>query len=172
MGRTYLWGSWDFRIGAIAGLSVGLLAEFDKAINGQATTILVTDVLLNGALLAVVLGALTILMTLFDGHFRYVVNETRGGVAGAMQPYLSVALVGAVAATVAIVGAAIWPALPHWGQSTSYGIVTLLTVWTVIGTYQLVSLTLFFGGQRAGLLDDIDDVKQLIRERQHERISA
>lgn len=66
-----------------------------------------------------------------------------------------------------------WPSLPHGLRATTLGVVTLLIVWALVGTYQLVTLTVFFGTERSRLMDGVAQARALLeRRRQQERRSA
>jgi len=157
--------SWDFAVGMTVGLVVGLVSEFAKHVQDQGVLVLVTYALLGAALLAVVLAALAILVTLFADYFRQVVQGVTGGIDEAMLPYKIVAFIGGAGATVAMVGAIVWPALSHSARAAWLGAVTLLVVWAVAGTYQLVTLTIFFGAKRADLLEGVDAAGALLEQR-------
>lgn len=155
----------DIYAGTTAGLLVGCVSEFGTHVQDQGILVLVTYALLGAALLAVVLGALAILVTFFDDHFRQVVAHTEGGVGAAMLPYKVVAFVGGTGATIAMIGAIVWPSLPHYARASLLGVVTLLIVWAVYGTYQLVGLTVFFGAERSKLMEGITSARAMLEQR-------
>lgn len=164
--------SWDFRLGTAAGLAVALFGEFKTGVLENAVVILVTDVLLGAALLAVVLAALAILVTFFDDYFRKVIEVTTGGVQALLLSYQIVAVVGGAAAATGVFGATLWPVLPHWLKATTLGVVTQTTIWAVVGTYQLVGLTIFLGRERSRLMEGVEAAEGLLSQRRHQRKSA
>lgn len=155
----------DSILGAAAGLLVGLVSEYGRHVQDNGVLVLVTLALLGAGLLAIVLAALAILVTFFDDHFRQVIAEAPGGVDAAMLPYKTVALLGALGAAVATVGAIVWSSAPHWLRATMLGIVSLALVWAVVGTYQLVWLTVFFGTERSKLMEGIARARGSLEQR-------
>jgi hypothetical protein len=159
-----LW-SWDLQIGMVAFAITAALAAASDRVRGGAVTILIAESALGVGLLAVVLGALAVLVTFFDDYYRQILSRAPHGVRGAMVPYQIVAFSGGLAAGVGFVTALAWPVLPGVAAAVLLGLTTGLVVWATAGTVQLVNLTIFHGEQRAKLLEAVEDVRSAVRRR-------
>jgi hypothetical protein len=144
-------------------------AAVGKHVLDSASTVLTTEVLLGGGLLAVVLAALAILTTFFDEAYRAALRKAPGGFAYAVRPFKVVAWAGAASATIGIVVLILWTTFGKTGQAVALGVVSGFTVWAVAGTWQLVSATTFHGAKRAELLE-LERVKEFFER--HSKRSA
>jgi hypothetical protein len=154
----------DLASGCVAGIGSGFAAAYGAHTLDNATTVLTTEVLLGGGLLAVVLAALTLLATFLDGEYRAALGQARGGFRGAMLPFKVVAFAGAFAAITGVLAIALWGTLPRLLQDAAFGLVSGATVWAVVGTLWLVLDTTFHGTRRAELLET-DRLKAMFERR-------
>ncbi len=159
----------DFWLGLAAGLAVGLGAQLHPGFMRGVVAVILTDVVLDAGILAVVLGSLAILFTFFEDSFRLVLESVSGGIPAAMRPYKIVAAVAGGASAIGITVATLWPVLPHSLRAASVGLITFGTVWALVGTYQLVGLTIFFGSERSKHLSGVEKAKELLQRRQEQR---
>jgi uncharacterized membrane protein len=84
-------------------------------------------------------------------------------------PYASVAVVAAFAVCISLIGASLSPAFPSWLDALVLASAIGSTVWAVVGTVQLVFLTIFHGVQRASLHESIKETAELLKQRQAKR---
>lgn len=154
----------------VAGASLAA-TYFYPSLLADAVTILVTETLLGAGVLAVVLAALSVLVTFFDDHYRQVLDKVPGGLAGAMYPYRVVAAVGGLATAAGVVAALLWSPASDWQRSVLLSVPTGFSTWALVGTYGLVVMTLRHGLSRAELLRGIDEMKVKLAERKR-RLSA
>lgn len=138
---------------------MSVLAGASERVRDEAVTVLIAESALGAGLLAVVLAALAILVVFFDDYYRQILTAVPGGVAGAMLPYQTVAVVGAATAAIGLVTAVAWPTIPAFAQALLLGLTTWLLVWAAVGTVHLVNLTVFHGLQRARLLEAIHEAR-------------
>lgn len=144
--------SWDFYLGAGAGVLSALAAGASPAVRTVSVGVLAGEAALGIALLAVALTALAILTGLLNDQFLHVLEVTPGGVAAALRPYRIIATVGALTTLMSMTGiiltaVAAWPIV-----ALVIALSTGLAVWGIWGTVELVGLTAFFGVNRARLL--------------------
>jgi hypothetical protein len=157
--------AWDFIVGFGAFDLVCVVAGTQASVRQSGVTVLFAEMALGAALLAVVLGALAILVTFFDEHYRQVLAAADNGMRGAMLPYQTVATVAGLATLTSLGTAVIWPALPWWAQTALWGVATWFVVWALVGTVQIVNITAFHGDQRGRLLEAISQARGILEHR-------
>jgi hypothetical protein len=165
--RYTRWGSIvlsiDFILGVPAGTAVGLLPAMNKAVSGNAITILIA---FGGALVAmaaVVVAVKTIFVTLLSPEYTAALERVRGGVKGAARPFIIVAWVCIVGALVSFAAALAWPALPAhswWLRWLTFSFPAALAGWGLLGSAQLVTLGAFHLEQRSALLNAIEEFRR------------
>ena len=149
----------DARLAAVTFAGTTILAYQNGDVRSEAVPILITAAALGAGFLAVVLAALAILVTFFDEGYRKILANTPRGIAGAMMPYKTVAVIGGATGGVALIGATAWPALTPASQAGVIGVTLGLLVWAGAGTLQLVDTTIFHGVQRAKLLEALAEYR-------------
>jgi hypothetical protein len=155
----------DFAVGVAGGTATAWAAWSYPKMLDNAGTVLITEAVLGAGVLGVVLAALAVLVTFFDDHYRRILTAVPGGVPGALFPYRITAGVGACAALLAGGVLLAWPELSAHTKAVTFGIATGFTAWAIVGTYQLVTLTLFHGVKRADLLAALDEGRKLLEQR-------
>ena len=154
--------AWDFAAGLAAlGGSIFVGLKYPASLDA-AHEVLLTAAVLGGGVLAVVLAALAVLVTFFDDYYRQILVKTPGGLSGALFPYRSTAAVGGLAASMALASLLVWPVTHETCHAVLLAVSTGLTAWAVVGTYGLVSLTLFHGTQRGELLTAVDEAQRFV----------
>jgi hypothetical protein len=115
------------------------------------------------AILAVVVAAITIFVTLLSPEYEQLLDRVQGGVKSATKPFVTVAWVSAVGTLCSFVVALAWPAIPaHWWWLlwVAFSIPVALTAWSLLGSAQLVSIGAFHVRQRAALMKAVREVRQ------------
>jgi hypothetical protein len=153
----------DCLLGLLLGGLVAVVAILSDGTREQARAILFAELGLAGAFLAIVLTCLAIVVTFFDEQYRLLLQKLPSGVRGAFMPYVSVACVAAAATCAALIGAAVWPALSQSLQVLMLLLTTWLSIWTILGTLDLVRLAVFHGMKRAELLEIISEASGRLR---------
>jgi hypothetical protein len=164
-----VWKGWDFRVGLIVGVAVGLLAS--SSVRRHGVTGLLAEAAIGVAILSVVLAALAIIAPAIDGFYRQVLDKA-GGVREAMAPYLLIGAVAGIAAILSLVGAILWPAAGPAAQRVVLGSTSGLTVWAIGGAISLVEITIFHATQRSELLSIVDTTEEEVRVRRLEARSS
>ncbi len=173
--RTFMSG--DFGLGVVAALGFGVASGLDATLRGRGNDLLIAELGLGIAVVAVVLAALAILVAMLDEMYLRIL-EYAGGVRAAVMPYRTVAVAAAWTSLVAAVGLFVFDVVPWWARSGLLALASGLAVWSLYGTVQLVGLTAKHGIWRGDLLGvirdarrNIDDVKAK-RPREEERASG
>lgn len=173
--RYTRWGSIilsiDFLVGVPGGIALGLLPGLNKAVAGNATTILIACGGALVAIAAVVVAAKTIFVTLLSPEYTVALQRVEGGVKGAARPFIIVAWVCIIGTLASFAAALAWPALLEhswWLRWLTFAIPAALTGWGLLGSAQLVTLGAFHLEQRSALLDSIQE----FRRHDHHKRSA
>lgn len=124
-------------------------------------SILTTEAVIGGAVLAVALTALAILVA-FLGDEYIALLERSTTVRKAILPYRSVATVAGTELIVSLSGIVLRSVLHDWGKDTIGALATGLTVCAVIGTVQIVNITARHGIRRARM----PEIREKAREAQ------
>lgn len=160
---SVIWST-DFKYGVPLGVALGAIPTFSHAASDGAVAILITFAGVLVAIAAVVLAAVTLFATLMDQAYRLVLEKTRGGVKGAVRPYLAVALVCVGGIITSLAAALGWPALPphhfSWLRWLTFSVPASFTMWAIIGSVQLVWLGNYHIEQRAKLSNFLDDIRR------------
>lgn len=159
---SIIW-SVDFIYGIPVGVALGAIPTFSPVASDGAVAILITFAGVLVAIAAVILAAVTLFATLMDETYRLALESTRGGIRGAVRPYLAVALVSGGGILTSLAAALGWPALPRhfsWLHWLTFSVPASLTMWAIIGSVQLVGLGNYHIERRAELLKFLADVKR------------
>ncbi len=159
---SIIW-SRDFKIGIPLGVAFGAIPTFSHAASDGAVAILITFAGVLVAIATVVLAAVTLFAALMSPEYRVVLESTRGGVKGAVRPYLAVALVCVGGIITSLAAALGWPALPDhssWLRWLTFSLPASFTMWAIIGSVQLVWLGNYHIERRAELLKFLEDVRR------------
>jgi hypothetical protein len=142
--------SWDLWIGLAAGAGAGVAGAISTSVRANGFALSVALAAVDVAILGVALVVMQLFVALLDPDYALAIDEV-GGVRQATRPYLIVSFVAGAGAVVAIAAAVIWGLLPAPGCGAMLAASTWLTVWTIVGTVQLVGLSLFHSDMRSKL---------------------
>lgn len=124
--------------------------------------ILTTEAVIGGAVLAVTLTALAILVA-FLGEEYIALLEKSVTVKKAILPYQMVAAVAGAQVLFSITGVVLSRALRDWGRDVIGSLATGLTICAIIGTVQIVNITARHGIRRARLPEIREAAKEAQR---------
>ncbi len=153
--RNTLLRSWDVRSAVVMFGLVEWLGQTHSKLRSS-SHLLDVSTGLSIAVLAVVLAALSILVAFLSEDYAQLLAATKSGVAGAIRPYVETAIVSGTTTAVSVVGLFLWPIAPTWARSLLQAAALGLTMWTVVGTVELVGITARHGRLRSRL-PEIDD---------------
>jgi hypothetical protein len=145
-GEEILWSA-DVIVGAVVGCSLFIGAYFYPSVV-PGPTVLTAEAVVGGAILAVVLTALAILVA-FLGDEYVALLEKSVGVRKAILPYQAVAVIAAAQVLCALIGLVVWGVARDWGHDAVSSVTTGLAFCAVIGTVQIVNITAKHGMRRA-----------------------
>jgi hypothetical protein len=132
----------DAALFLLSGLLVGLLAEssqYSQTIDNGGGSALFALMAIGFAALAVDLTALSIFVSLVnDTYLRVLAISRRGGLSSYLVPYLSAALVSALATMVGAVGGVVYAALPLWMRGALLGLQVGLVVWSAWSVVHII----------------------------------
>lgn len=165
--RYTRWGSIilsiDFYLGLPVGIGLGALPAFSKPVADLTTTLLIA---FGGALVAVaavVVAVKTIFVTLLTDEYLIALERARGGIRGAVRPFLVVAWVSVAGAIINFAAALSWPAIPDhstWLRWLVFSVPSALAAWGLLGSAQLVSLGTFHLEQRTTLMRAVREFRR------------
>jgi len=158
------WSS-DFWAGALTGLLAAIAVSESTELRSKAVEALLVEGGLGVAILAVVLGALAILVSFLGEEYLVVLERTPGGAAGAFLPYKIVAVVAGFSTLACFISAFTWSLCPGWLQAAGLGLATFASVWALVGTVQLVFITADHGMDRFDLMREMRQAAVRIRQR-------
>lgn len=168
--RATVFHSDDFRL-AVLTFPVSFFVSYTSAgVRANGTAILLASAGMALAVVAVVLTAISILVSLANDVYARILERVPGGIPGAFDPYKVVAYVGGLATLVDLFSALAWNApspLPLSArvlQSFTLALNASLIVWAVVGTVQLVSLTAFHGVQRTHFLRGLGKAREILED--------
>lgn len=101
---------------------------------------LYAELALGGAVLAVSLTVLSVFAAISSDDYLAIVSASVG-MKEVIRPYRVVAYVSGVLIIETLLGAIVWQLAFEWSKVWLIGIGTALSVWAVVGTCQLVSIT-------------------------------
>ncbi|OLZ47369.1 hypothetical protein BS329_25935 [Amycolatopsis coloradensis] len=133
----------DFYVGVPLGLLCSLPVVFSVTAAATTQTVLLGISAVAGALVALVLTAVSVLIVVITPAFGKIVGRTPRGIKGLMRPYRWVIAVCAVSCAVSIVAALSWP----WIQSlwpmrlVGAGVPLATLFWGLGGCLQIIGLT-------------------------------
>lgn len=165
--RYTRWGSIvlsvDFYLGIPIGIGLGALPAFSKPAADMATTLLIA---FGGALVAVatvVVAVKTIFVTLLTDEYLAALERARGGIRGAVRPFIVVAWVSVTGAITNFAAALAWPAVPGhatWLRWLVFSVPSALASWGLLGSAQLVSLGTFHLEERTALMRAVREFRR------------
>lgn len=144
-----LWSP-DFGIGVGAGAGAGVAAALSAAVEQHGFVALLAIGGADVAVLGVVLVGVQLFISSLEPDYELALSF-QGGIKGAIRPYLTVAAVAGAGAVVALVAAITWSLAPSAFMGVNLATAVLLTVWSVVGTVQLVDISVFHLEQRSNL---------------------
>lgn len=133
----------DFYVGVPAGLTCGLLPMFSPAVAGGTQTVLLGVSAVAGALVALVLTAVTVLVAVITPTFAAFLDKTPNGLSGILRPYNWVIRICAGACGLGLIAALGWPAVQSVAvlRLVASGIPLALLLWGLGGCVQIINLT-------------------------------
>lgn len=149
---------WDCGMGVAGGALTGWAVDRWDLVNSEDTNLLLAEVALAVALLAVVITALAVLVSLMEDNYLRVLARS-GGVLPALAPFRDTALISTLAALVAGGSAVASPAMLRLTSAIATGSATFLSVWGLWATFRLAVQIVFHGVQRGELLEGIQDAR-------------
>lgn len=161
-GSELLWSS-----DAVGGISVGCAALIGGYLDPTiipGPSLLMTEVVLGGAILAVVLTTLAILVA-FLGEEYIALLEKSVTVKKAILPYQAVAVSAAAQVLCALAGVMTWKVAQDWGRDVIFSVTAGLVVCSVIGTVQIVNITAAHGRRRARIPEIREAALRAVRDR-------
>jgi hypothetical protein len=145
------WGlvllSYDTAAGVLIGSAVAVSAALVPKLQEPHIFDLTAGV--SVAILAVVIAAFAILVAFLTDEYTLVVKEALGSPRAAFEPYAVVASVAGAAILASGAGIFLWAVCPSWLRAVLMGLATGLTTWSVLGTVQLVGITITHGRHKA-----------------------
>jgi F0F1-type ATP synthase assembly protein I len=153
----------DFVSGCLAGTASGYLTDHyaDVAEGANLALFAVAGGLF--ALLAVIIAAQAILVSLISDDYLVLIERSRGGLRGMTRPYKVVAYVCTAGVVTSAIGGLAWPVVDKpasWVGGVVMGSAVWFAVWAVVGTAQLIEQGTFHLTSRAAVLRAIRTVRQ------------
>jgi hypothetical protein len=145
----YIFIASDFATGIVVGLGFGLAAVNVPTLTTNGFTVLLAELALGVAVLAVVLTALSILVAFLGEDYVMFLKASPLGIRGAIEPYRVISIVTGTQVLTSLLAVICWALSPLWGRALALGIVTGFAVWAIVGTVQLVALTARHGYLRS-----------------------
>jgi len=139
--RALLW-SWDFIVGLIAGAALGFLPVVSPKIAASLGGSLLAVSGVAAAIAALVLTAMTVLLSVYNDAYKELLARVPGGIAGTLEPYRIVVVVASLASLVALASGLAQPAmagLPRWALWASAALPLFLLCWAILGCIQTVN---------------------------------
>ena len=159
--------SWDFYVAIVCGVAAYFICG-SKAVRTAAVPVLMGQAAIGVGLLAVVFGAIAVFATFYDPSYRRVL-DLAGGFRSALMPYITVAVISALAGAAGIIGALALPALGVFPTQLVCAASTFLFVWSVAGMVSITELTLFHASRRAELMGGADEAETIRAKRLRSR---
>lgn len=133
----------DFYVGVPLGIMCGLLPALSGAVANNTQTVLLGVSAVAGALVALVLTAVTVLVAVVTPTFARLLEKTPNGLSGLLRPYHWVMRICAGSCGLAIVSALAWPAIQSIAQLRFVGVAipVALLLWGLGGCLQIINLT-------------------------------
>jgi hypothetical protein len=157
----------DFEVAVPVGIGFGAFAAYSRSVAADATPILLGLAAGLLALMAVVIAAHTLVVTLMSPEYLEVVKRAPGGVKGLSRPYIIIGWVCALGTLVSAAVAFAWPAFPQgptfWPRLARWvavAVPAVCFVWGLLGSAQLIGLNAFHLEQRVSLATVIRDLRQ------------
>ncbi|WNV83707.1 hypothetical protein [Umezawaea sp. Da 62-37] len=133
----------DFYVGVPVGVACGLIPAFSLAAAAATQTVLLGVSAVAGALVALVLTAVTVLVAVITPTFAKMLDKTPSGLAGILRPYHWVMRISAASCGLGVISALAWPAMQAIGILRFVGtsIPIALLLWGLGGCLQIINLT-------------------------------
>jgi Na+/proline symporter len=146
-----------------SGVLVYVAGHYIHGFLKDGATILISELAVAVAILAMVLMALSILLAFIGDDYLYLLRKSIG-VSGAIYPYKLVAVVSGSQLLVSLAGLLVWNSVAHTGQSVLLACASGLLVWCVVGTIQLIFMTAWHAQQRSRLPEVREEFERGQRE--------
>lgn len=150
--------SWDLWAAVPAGLAVSLLPAYSKAVATPAQLVLLGAAAIGAAVAALVLTALTVLISSITPAYRRVLQKVPGGATGPLLPFTVVIVVAASAAVFGLVAALAWPlvASHRWIAFAVFAVPSVVTIWGLLGCIQVIGQLI----QHMAWRDEVEDLER------------
>jgi hypothetical protein len=166
LARTAIvWKGWDFYAGVAGAGFAAIGVASSRGVRDNGITILLAEAAVGVALLGCVLAALQIFAPSLDSLYRRILDQTEGGVAGALAPYMLTAAVAGLAAVAGVIAALLWPSFGVTMQTVATSVATLFAVYSIAATVSLVQLSIMHARLRARLLGGVDEAEAILARR-------
>lgn len=153
---------WDFRLALVTFVVVEVLCEKYSKLH-QSSHLLDVSAAVGIAVLTVVLALYAVLASfLTEDRYASMLRDTRLGIEGAFRPYAQIAAISGLTTATAIGGLFVWPVAPPWAKSLALASALGLSVWSIVGTVELVGITSSHGRFRAR----VPELKQRRKKKQ------
>ncbi len=162
----YVFISWDFGAGFLIGIGIGLSADNVPPLETSGFTVLLAELALGVAVLAVVLTALSILVAFLGEEYVLFLKASPLGIRGAIEPYRVISIVTGSEVFVSLLAVVCWSPAPVWGRALALGVASGLATWAIVGTVQLVGLTAKHGYLRSRLPEIREVARKALQDRQ------
>lgn len=145
-GSEFIW-SLDIGGAVVIGCAALVGGYFDPTVIAG-PSVLTTEAVLGGAILAVVLTALAVLVA-FLGEEYVALLQKSVTVKKAIRPYQAVAAYAGTQVLVCLAAIITWHVADDWGRTVMFAVTSGLVVCSVVGTVQIVNITAAHGRRRA-----------------------
>lgn len=170
----------DCLLGVIAGVIVFLALEKRTPPDILATAFFIPALAVGGTVAGLCASLLSGFNSLAEGHYRRVLQQTRGGIDAALFPYKVVGGLALSLACLALISLLFWNLPPPNWIPTNVGfarrivvsVVAALALWTLIGTAQLIMLNVFHSTQKNKVFESIDEAERIGRGKSNDSSTA
>lgn len=127
------------------------------------TTILVANLALGIAILGVNLTALSILVAFLDDKYLKIIQKSKYQIKGTLRPYKIVATVATLASLFSLASLVVSPVVICQVAFVLFALSCGFTVWSIVGTLQIIRITAFHGLMKSRLDEIPEAVAQAIK---------
>lgn len=151
----------DFLVGVPVGFIVATPVLFSSTVQSNLPTLLLAVAGFGAAIGAIVLTALSVLLTTTTPAYRRLLAKTPHGVGGVTRPFQLVIGISATAVVAGFGTALLVEVLPAgWAKYLVTGVAIALLLWSVFGCYQ-VSRQMITHWTNGARIQDIEDAKNM-----------
>ncbi|QIZ98636.1 hypothetical protein [Leifsonia sp. PS1209] len=134
--------SWDFAVGLVVGIGLGLLVALVPALQVNGFAFMITLCGIGAGVAALVLAPMAMLLSSISPEFHQLIERVEGGIAGVLLPFKQVAIVAVGASVTSLVVAVLAPlstTTEWWAIWIAASVPIVLLVWSVAGCVQVTS---------------------------------